>query len=108
MERVQRRATKCVQDLSSLDYDKCLVILKLPTLSYRRHRANMIMVHNISHRSINLQPGVFYHLNLSNITRGHNLKLFKPHAQQNVRSKFFSVRTINQWKCLPNDEVSSN
>ena len=42
MERVQRRATKCVQDLSSLEYDERLVTLKLPTLSYRRHRADMI------------------------------------------------------------------
>ena len=44
MERVQRRATKCVQDLSSLEYDERLVTLKLPTLSYQRHRADMIMV----------------------------------------------------------------
>ena len=29
MERVQRRATKCVQDLSSLEYDERLVTLKL-------------------------------------------------------------------------------
>ena len=43
IERVQRRATKCVQDLSSLEYDERLVTLQLPTLSYRRHRDDMIM-----------------------------------------------------------------
>ena len=32
MERVQRRATKCIHDWSSLDYDERLA-LKLPTLS---------------------------------------------------------------------------
>ena len=42
MERVQRRATKCIQDLSSLEYDQHLVTLKLPTLTYRRHRADII------------------------------------------------------------------
>ena len=42
------------------------------------------------------------------VTRGHNFKLFKPHAQKNVRSKFFSVRTITPWNNLPNEVVISN
>ena len=108
IERVQRRATKCVQDLSNLDYDERLAILKLPTLSYRRYRADMIMVYNILHGNVNVQPATFFHQNLSSVTRVHNLKLFKPHTQKNVRSKFFSVRTINSWNSLPNDVVSSN
>ena len=99
---MQRRATKCVQDLSSLEYDERLVTLKLPTLSYQRHRADMIMVYNILQENVNLQPELFFHLNLSSATRGHDFKLFKPHAQKNVRSKFFSVRTINSWNNLPN------
>ena len=90
------RATKCVQDLSSLEYDERLVTLKLPTLSYRRHRADMIMVYNILQGNVNLQPGLFFHLNLSSATRGHDFKLFKPHAQKNVRSKFFSVTKNHQ------------
>ena len=105
MERVQRRATKCVQDLSSLEYDERLVTLKLPTLSYRRHRADMIMVYNILQGNANLQPELFFHLNLSSATRRHDFKLFKPHAQKNIRSKFFS---INSWNNLPNYVVSSN
>ena len=108
MERVQRRVTKCVQDLSSLEYDERLVTLKLPTLSYQRHRADMIMVYNILQGNVILQPGLFFHQNLLSVTRGHNFKLFKPHAQKNARSKFFSVRTINSWNNLPNYVVSSN
>ena len=92
----------------SLEYDECLVTLKLPTLSYRRHCADMIMVYNILQGNINLQPELFFHLNLSSATRGHDFKLFKPHAQKNVQSKFFSVRTINSWNNLPNYVVSSN
>ena len=105
---MQRRATKCVQNLSSLEYDECLVTLKLPTLSYQRHRADMIIVYNILHGNVNLQPGLFFHQNLSSVTRGHDFKLFKPHAQKNFRSKFFSVRTTNSWNNLPNYVVSSN
>ena len=105
---MQRRATKCVQDLSSLEYDERLVTLKLPTLSYRRHRADMIMVYNILQGNVNLQPGLFFHQNLSSVTREHDLKFFKPNAQRkNVHSKFF-VRTINSWNNLPNYVVSSN
>ena len=107
MERVQRRATKCVQDLSSLYYDERLVTLKLCTLSYRRHRADMIMVFNILNRNVNLQPELFFHLNLSSITRGHAFKLLKPHAQKNIHSKFFSMRTNNSWNNLPNQVASS-
>ena len=105
---MQRRATKCVQGLSSLEYDERLVTLKLPTLSYRRHRADMIMVYNILQGNVNLQPELFFHLNLSSATREHDFKPFKPYAQKNVRSKFFSVRTINSWNNLPNYVVLSN
>ena len=51
---------------------------------------------------------MFFHQQLSNITRGHDLKLFKPHAKKFVRSNFFSVRVINAWNQLPNDVVTSN
>ena len=91
-----------------LEHDECLVTLKLPTLSYRRYHADMIMVYNILQGNINLQPGLFFHLNLSSATREHDFKHFKLHAQKNVRSKFFSVRTINSWNNLPNYVVSSN
>ena len=68
----------------------------------------MIMLYNILQGNVNLQPELFFHLNLSSATRGHDFKLFKPQAQKNVRSKFFSVRTINSWNNLPNYVVSSN
>ena len=60
MERVQRRATKCIQDLSSLEYDQRFVTLKLPTLTYQRHRADMIMVYNIMQGNVDLQPEIFF------------------------------------------------
>ena len=108
MERVQRRVTKCIQDLSSLEYDQRLVTLKLPTLTYRRHQADMVMVYNIMQGNVDLQPEIFSHLNFSSVTRGQNFKLFKPHSQKNVRSKFFSVRTITPWNNLLNEVVTSN
>ena len=43
IESVQRRATRYVQDVSNLPYHDRLLHLNLPTLSYRRFRADMIM-----------------------------------------------------------------
>ena len=43
IESVQRRATRYVQDVSNLPYHNRLLHLNLPTLSYRRFRADMIM-----------------------------------------------------------------
>ena len=59
MERVQRRATRFAQELSSLDYDEHRITLQLPTLSYRRLCADMLMVYNILHQNIAFNKNVF-------------------------------------------------
>ena len=84
LEKVQRRATKCIPELFNLEYDDRPSTLNLPSLSYRRHRADMLMVYNILHGNVSLQSELFFHQQLSSITRGHSLKLFKPHAQRSV------------------------
>ena len=102
---VQRRATRYVQDISHLPYHDRLLHLNLPTLSYRRYIADMIMTYNILHNNINLDPNEFFQLRSSSITCGHDYKLFKPHiaihAQRLVRSNNFSVRVIDHWNNLP-------
>ena len=57
----------------------------------------------------------FYSINTENFlsfstitTRGHNMKLFKPHANCLLRSSFFSVRVINDWNSLPQSVIDSN
>ena len=55
----------------------------------------MIMTYNILHNNINLDPNEFFQPHSSSITRGHDYKLFKPHAQGLVRSINFSVRVID-------------
>ena len=46
IESVQRRATRYIQNLSDLLYHDRLLYLNLPTLSYHRFRADMIMTYN--------------------------------------------------------------
>jgi len=86
VERVQRRASKCVSELFNLDYEDHQAAFNLPSHSYQRHRANM---HNILHENFHLYPAMFFHPQLSSVTRGHCLKLFKPHAQKIVCSNIF-------------------
>jgi len=76
---VERRAPKCVSELFNLDYEDRQAALNLPSLSYRRHRADMLMIYNILYENVHLYPPMFFHQQLSSITRGHSLKLFKPH-----------------------------
>ena len=42
LEKVQRRATKLLQNISHLSYPERLAALNLPTLVYRRIRGDMI------------------------------------------------------------------
>ena len=46
IERIQRRATKLVPELRTLTYTERLTPLKLPTLVYRRRRADMLKTYN--------------------------------------------------------------
>ena len=41
------------------------------------------------------------------ITRGHDYKIFKLHAQRPARSHYFSVRVINHWNNLPSDTANA-
>ena len=45
-------------------------------------------------------------LRSSSRTRGHDLKIYKPHATCLPRRHFYSVRIINDWNGLPYDSVN--
>ena len=107
-KRYKEELQNVFQNFFNLEYEDRTSAINLPSLSYRRHRADMLMVYNILHGNVSLQSEIFFHQQLSSIRRGHSLKLFKPHAQRSVRSNFFSIRSINDWNSLPNEVVSTN
>ena len=47
LEKVQKRATKMIKACQHLSYNKRLIYLKLPTLTFRRIRGDMIEVYKI-------------------------------------------------------------
>ena len=49
IEKVQRRATKLLKDIRNLPYSERLEALDIPSLKYRRVRADLIQTHKIIH-----------------------------------------------------------
>ena len=107
LEKVQRRATKCVPQLSNFDYVDRLKILKLPTLEYRRLRGDMIQTYKLLHGLDDIDFKEFMVLNNNNRTRGHSLKLKCQAPKLDIRKHSFSVRIVKEWNSLHEDIVTA-
>ena len=106
IERIQRRATKLVPELSHLPYQERLKKLKLPSLVYRRKRGDMLMVYRVLTGLTETSP-MFQPSTTGQRTRGHHLKLRKPTAVKEVRRHHLGVRAVNEWNGLPEEVVSA-
>ena len=101
LEKVQRHATKCLHSLSNLSYEERLGRLDLYSLFCRRQRGDLIEVFKILNRYYDIEPTVFFTINNSSTTRGHQFKLFKEHSALLIRQHFFPNRVVNLWNSLP-------
>ena len=115
LERVQRRATKLVPELKHLPYITRLKQLNLPTLKYRRRRADIIETYRIitNQHSINghchctiCPTKQLLELSSNTNTRGHQYKL-KTQITTGVRRHFFSTRVTSDWNKLQEATVTS-
>jgi hypothetical protein len=107
LENVQRRATKLSFKNKSLDYEGRLRNLGLPTLQYRRSRADMIQVFKIMRGLDRINPSVFFTASHNERTRGHKYKIFKNRCRTNFRKFQFSNRVVDSWNSLPDHVVNS-
>ena len=107
LERVQRRATKLVKDISHLPYEDRLHILNLPSLYDQRLRGDLIESFKIIHHHINVDCKKFFVLNTDSRTRGHSYKLFKQRFYSDVSKYFLSNRVIDLWNSLPDHIVTA-
>lgn len=106
IERVQKKATKCVASISQLTYSERLVKLGLPTLVYRRDREDLIQVFKILSSTSN-PLSHFFTYDSEQRLRGHSKKLKKAeHYRNSIRQNFFSQRVIHNWNKLPEHIVS--
>ena len=114
IERIQRRATKLVPELRNLSYSERLKALNLPTLKFRRERADLIETYNIltgkheinKHCRCSHCPNKeMFQQSLATTTRGHSMKL-QSQKVSGIRYHFLADRVVNNWNKLPEAAVS--
>ena len=105
LESVQRRATKQIPGMKELSYPERLRKLKLPTISYRRVRGDMIELYKIINKIYDDSVTSFIEMwsdkAIRSSSRTHDKKLFPQHAKSLLRQNSFKVRTANTWNSLP-------
>ena len=74
IENVQRHATKLVKSISHLLYNDRLRVLGLPTLEYRRERADVTQIYKILHKIDKVEKSKLFTLSEYTAT-SHSLKL---------------------------------
>ena len=107
IENVQRRATKLVRCISHLPYSEKLRALGLPSLEYRRERADVIQVYKILHNIDKGDKNKLFTLSRYTATRGHSLKLFKRRSRLKILANSFSNRVVDVWNSLPEQVVQA-
>ena len=108
IEKVQKRATKCVQGCSGMCYKDRLMYLQLPTLNYRRLRGSMIEVYKTLNGFYSEAVAPILPRNLDTRTRGNSLKLIVNHCKHDIRKFSFCNRVTYFWNKLPNTVVNSS
>jgi len=89
LEKVQKRATKCVKGMKGKRYLERLHILVLTTLE-RSIRVDPIETFKILSGKENVDNETFFQLaESSRHTRGHSLKLYKRHCRVQTRLRKF-------------------
>ena len=101
IEKIQRRATKLIPNLRHLPYKDRWEALRLPSLSYRRRRGDMLQAFKILKGIDRVDPGQFFVSADQSNMRGHSLKLVKQRARSSLRQNTFSQRVVNDWNALP-------
>ena len=106
LESVQRRWTRRIMGFDGLSYGERLAELDLYSVRGRLFRNDLKLVWLILHGHCPSLEHLLV-LNTDGRTRGHSLKLFIPRCRYDLRSRFFSVRVLEQWNGLSERVVST-
>ena len=101
LERVQKRATKMINGISTLGYEDRLRRLDMFSLKYRRLRGDLIEVFKfVNGQHTGYLKGMF---EFSTETRGrcHQHKFIIKQCRTRLRQNFFSRRIVRHWNKLP-------
>ena len=106
LENTQRRATRLIPSLKGLSYPERLRRLGLPTLEYRRERADVVEVCKILNNIDLVNKEKLFQMAAYRSTRGHLFKLFKRRAR-NVWANSSNLRVIDNRNMLPASVVTA-
>ena len=114
IEKVQRRATRLLPEISHLPYTDRLSTLGLPSLKYRRERTDVIQLFKITHRfdTVRISSTCPICNNpCSNHPRPHKLAATHTSSKYNIPqdpvANFFSTRVLDNWNKLSTETVTS-
>ena len=115
IEKVQRRATRLFPEICHLSYTDRLLTLGLPTLKYRRERADVIQFLKITHgfdtvsisSTCPICNNPIFTPSLVIQTCDHPYKFQVQHTS-GPRRNFFSTRVLDNWNKLSTETVTSN
>ena len=79
----------------------------IPSLQYKRMRADMLQVYKILHGIERINPDVFFEWADGTRTRGHKYKIIKQRCSTSFRLHSFSHRVVDTWNALPEHVVDS-
>ena len=105
IENVQIRATKQIPGFRKLKYPERLRRLKIPTLSYRRLRGDLIETYKILREIYDKNTVEFLKMQEDDAmregNRGNSLKLLRQRPRLDIRKHAFAVRIVKHWNVLP-------
>jgi len=110
LESIQRQFTKKIVGLNGLSYKERLTKLKLPSLSYRRLRGDLIETYKIVNTIYDpvTTQSLLTRVPDKSITRKTNsFNLTRIRANKNPFKYFFTNRINNVWNSLPNQIVDA-
>lgn len=107
LEKVQKRATKLVPACKYMNYNDRLKFLKLPSLSYRRRRGDLILLFNILSGKYEEESFPEVSLCAYERTRGHTKKICTRMSHKDCRKHFFSNRVVGDWNSLPQTVIDA-
>ncbi len=91
-ERLQKLATRLVKGFRQCPSERRLQILGLPTLVHLRWRADLVLVYNIRHGSVNIPIDGFFERSANPNLRGHRCKL--RHQMSHLARRKFSFHVM--------------
>ena len=106
LESIQRRWTKRISGLGTLDYGSRLRVLNQYSVKGRLLRADLMQCWKVFHGKCSIDASDLFIPAPRSGMRGHRFKIGHTRVQTDARSRSFSVRSVDSWNTLPDHVVA--